>query len=303
MLMSAWPDLATAVPVSSSSDGRRASWSTARRLHLQSPERGGYALVAKLLRRDFTGIANRRSAATRSSGRSSASPGVVFGSRRQRSRSSAEAAVRALRRGARSGDRSRGHASRTNTSAASRRGLSSAMQAGVPIVPIVFENALDVLPGARGRCCVRQTSALWCCRRSTTHGCAARAPTPRSKRSGSSTSKCWGTDCKPRRSRERAVRRSERSHADVTACVRHWERARGARRGVARQPQRAAVLWSRRPETAEEVNHAHTNERYLPKLSCAACLRATGLARRVGSDADVVAVGGAFARVAPVLAR
>jgi glycerol-3-phosphate dehydrogenase (NAD(P)+) len=51
------------------------------------------------------------------------------------------------------------------------------------------------------------------------------------------------------------------------------------------------VLWSRRPETADEVNRAHTNERYLPKLSLPRALRATASLEEAVSDADVVAVG------------
>ena len=51
------------------------------------------------------------------------------------------------------------------------------------------------------------------------------------------------------------------------------------------------VLWSRRPETADEVNRAHTNERYLPKLPLPRALRATASLEEAVSDADVVAVG------------
>ncbi len=51
------------------------------------------------------------------------------------------------------------------------------------------------------------------------------------------------------------------------------------------------VLWSRRPETADDVNRAHTNERYLPKLPLPRALRATASLEEAVSDADVVAVG------------
>jgi glycerol-3-phosphate dehydrogenase (NAD(P)+) len=51
------------------------------------------------------------------------------------------------------------------------------------------------------------------------------------------------------------------------------------------------VLWSRRPETADEVNRSHTNERYLPKLPLPRALRATASLEEAVSDADVVAVG------------
>lgn len=51
------------------------------------------------------------------------------------------------------------------------------------------------------------------------------------------------------------------------------------------------VLWARRPETADEVNRAHTNERYLPGLVLPHALRATASLEEAVSDADVVAVG------------
>jgi glycerol-3-phosphate dehydrogenase (NAD(P)+) len=51
------------------------------------------------------------------------------------------------------------------------------------------------------------------------------------------------------------------------------------------------VLWSRRPETADEVNRAHTNERYLPKLPLPRALRATASLEEAVRDADVVAMG------------
>src|SRR5262245_2909309 len=51
------------------------------------------------------------------------------------------------------------------------------------------------------------------------------------------------------------------------------------------------VLWSRRPETADEVNRAHTNERYLPKLPLPHALRATPFLEEAVGDADVVVMG------------
>jgi glycerol-3-phosphate dehydrogenase (NAD(P)+) len=51
------------------------------------------------------------------------------------------------------------------------------------------------------------------------------------------------------------------------------------------------VLWARRAETADEVNRAHTNERYLPKLSLPHALRATGSLEEAVSDADVIVMG------------
>ena len=51
------------------------------------------------------------------------------------------------------------------------------------------------------------------------------------------------------------------------------------------------VLWARRAETADEVNRAHTNERYLPKLGLPHALRATASLEEAVSDADVVVMG------------
>jgi glycerol-3-phosphate dehydrogenase (NAD(P)+) len=51
------------------------------------------------------------------------------------------------------------------------------------------------------------------------------------------------------------------------------------------------VLWARRAETAEEVNRAHTNERYLPGVALPRTLRATASLEEAVRDADVLAVG------------
>jgi len=51
------------------------------------------------------------------------------------------------------------------------------------------------------------------------------------------------------------------------------------------------LLWARSPETAEELNRAHTNERYLPGVDLPRTLRATASLEEAVRDADVVAVG------------
>ena len=61
------------------------------------------------------------------------------------------------------------------------------------------------------------------------------------------------------------------------------------------------VLWSRRPETADEVNRAHTNERYLPGQRLPQVLRATASLEEAVSDADVVALGIPAQLLRPVL--
>jgi glycerol-3-phosphate dehydrogenase (NAD(P)+) len=51
------------------------------------------------------------------------------------------------------------------------------------------------------------------------------------------------------------------------------------------------LLWARRAETAEEVNRARTNERYLPGVALPRSLRATASLEEAVRDADVLAVG------------
>ncbi len=51
------------------------------------------------------------------------------------------------------------------------------------------------------------------------------------------------------------------------------------------------VLWCRRPETADEVNSNHTNERYLRGYPLAPALRATASLEEAVREADVVVMG------------
>jgi glycerol-3-phosphate dehydrogenase (NAD(P)+) len=51
------------------------------------------------------------------------------------------------------------------------------------------------------------------------------------------------------------------------------------------------TLWCRQPETAEEVNTRHSNERYLPGYQLASQLRATASLEEAVGDADVVVMG------------
>jgi glycerol-3-phosphate dehydrogenase (NAD(P)+) len=53
----------------------------------------------------------------------------------------------------------------------------------------------------------------------------------------------------------------------------------------------STCLWCRRAETAEEVNRAHTNERYLAGFALAPALRATADLAEAVSQADVVVLG------------
>jgi glycerol-3-phosphate dehydrogenase (NAD(P)+) len=51
------------------------------------------------------------------------------------------------------------------------------------------------------------------------------------------------------------------------------------------------ILWSRRPELADEINRAHTNERYFPGLRLPEDLPATSSIEEAVERADVVVVG------------
>ena len=150
------------------------------------------------------------------------------------------------------------------------------MQAGVPIVPIVFENALDVLP--RGAFVLRPANvARWCCRRSIPRAGRARASTPRSRRSASSSSTCWATEG------------GTRWRRCVCVCSGRARGARRSRRWPATTCRRCCGRAGPRPPTRS--NRAHTNERYLPGLVLPRALRATASLEEAVRDADVVVVG------------
>jgi glycerol-3-phosphate dehydrogenase (NAD(P)+) len=51
------------------------------------------------------------------------------------------------------------------------------------------------------------------------------------------------------------------------------------------------ILWSRRPELADEISWQHTSERYLPGFRLPNALRATADVEEAVTDADVVVVG------------
>jgi glycerol-3-phosphate dehydrogenase (NAD(P)+) len=52
-----------------------------------------------------------------------------------------------------------------------------------------------------------------------------------------------------------------------------------------------ATLWCRRPETADQVNAEHRNERYLPGYDLAPSLRATADLAEAVTEADVIVMG------------
>ncbi|MAG29291.1 MAG: NAD(P)H-dependent glycerol-3-phosphate dehydrogenase [Deltaproteobacteria bacterium] len=51
------------------------------------------------------------------------------------------------------------------------------------------------------------------------------------------------------------------------------------------------LLWCRRPETADEINHEHRNERYLPGYGVAEEVRATPSLEEAVREADVLVMG------------
>jgi glycerol-3-phosphate dehydrogenase (NAD(P)+) len=55
--------------------------------------------------------------------------------------------------------------------------------------------------------------------------------------------------------------------------------------------QAPTLLWARRPELADEVNSAHTNERYLPGLELHSDLRASSDLVEAVEQADVIVMG------------
>jgi glycerol-3-phosphate dehydrogenase (NAD(P)+) len=51
------------------------------------------------------------------------------------------------------------------------------------------------------------------------------------------------------------------------------------------------ILWSRRPEVAQEINEQHTNDRYLPRTPLPRALPATDSIEEAVRDADLVVMG------------
>jgi putative phosphoserine phosphatase/1-acylglycerol-3-phosphate O-acyltransferase len=106
-------------------------------------------LVAKLLRRDFAGIAKKEIQNVPLLGQAFEFAGAVFIDRgdTQRAIDALAPAVQALKEGRSIAIAPEGTRSRTPRLGRFKKGaFHIAMQAGVPIVPIVFKNTLDVLP-------------------------------------------------------------------------------------------------------------------------------------------------------------
>ena len=106
-------------------------------------------LLLKMLRRDFTGIAKQELRTNPVFGPLFQASGVVFVDRSNTAKAieALGPAVEALRHGRSLIIAPEGTRSKTPTVGAFKKGaFRLAMQAGVPIVPIVFRNVLDALP-------------------------------------------------------------------------------------------------------------------------------------------------------------
>jgi putative phosphoserine phosphatase/1-acylglycerol-3-phosphate O-acyltransferase len=106
-------------------------------------------LIAKLLRKDYAGIAKKEIRGVPILGAAFEIAGTVFIDRAdtQRAIEAMAPAVEALKQGRSIAIAPEGTRSRTPRLGRFKKGaFHLAMQAGVPIVPIVFKNTLDVLP-------------------------------------------------------------------------------------------------------------------------------------------------------------
>jgi putative phosphoserine phosphatase/1-acylglycerol-3-phosphate O-acyltransferase len=151
VLTSAWPDLATALAgVELDVTGEEHLWSHRPAVFIFNHQSAvDTLLVAKLLRRDFTGIAKQEIRRNPIFGPAFAFAGVVFIDRADGKKAieALKPALTALKEGRSIAVAPEGTRSRTKQLGRFKKGaFHIAMQAGVPIVPIVFENALDVLP-------------------------------------------------------------------------------------------------------------------------------------------------------------
>jgi putative phosphoserine phosphatase/1-acylglycerol-3-phosphate O-acyltransferase len=106
-------------------------------------------IMGKLLQRDFTGVAKIEAAANPLSGTLLKAAGTVFIDRADRAQALAalEPAVQALRNGVSLVIAPEGTRSETPALGAFKKGaFHMAMQAGVPMVPVVIHNAIDAQP-------------------------------------------------------------------------------------------------------------------------------------------------------------
>jgi putative phosphoserine phosphatase/1-acylglycerol-3-phosphate O-acyltransferase len=146
-----WGDLATSLAgIDLRVEGEEHLWSRRPAVFIFNHQSGIDALLMiKLLRRDMTGVAKREILRNPIFGPLFQVGGVAFIDRTNTKKAieSLEPAVEALRQGLSLAVAPEGTRSPTPRLGAFKKGaFHIAMQAGVPIVPIVFRNALDALP-------------------------------------------------------------------------------------------------------------------------------------------------------------
>jgi putative phosphoserine phosphatase/1-acylglycerol-3-phosphate O-acyltransferase len=148
---SIWGDLATSLAgVDLRVEGEEHLWSSRPAVFLFNHQSGIDALLMiKLMRRDVTGVAKQEVRANPIFGPMFQAGGVVFIDRANTKKAieALKPAVEALRQGLSLVIAPEGTRSATPRLGAFKKGaFHIAMQAGVPIVPVVFRNALDALP-------------------------------------------------------------------------------------------------------------------------------------------------------------
>lgn len=146
-----WSDLATSLSgVDLRVDGEQHLWSHRPAVFIFNHQSGfDPILLFKMLRRDLTGVGKQELLYNPIFGPVFAAAGVVFIDRADRARAIAalEPAVKALRNGVSLAIAPEGTRSLTPRLGPFKKGaFHIAMQARVPIVPVVFRNALDALP-------------------------------------------------------------------------------------------------------------------------------------------------------------
>lgn len=146
-----WGDLAISLAgVDLRVEGEEHLWSHRPAVFLFNHQSGiDLLLVIKLLRRDVTGVAKQELRSNPIFGPLFQAGGVVFVDRSstQKAIEALEPAVEALRQGLSLAIAPEGTRSSTPRLGGFKKGaFHIAMQAGVPVVPIVFRNALDALP-------------------------------------------------------------------------------------------------------------------------------------------------------------
>jgi putative phosphoserine phosphatase/1-acylglycerol-3-phosphate O-acyltransferase len=151
LAISTWADLALALgQIDLRVEGEEHLWSQRPAIFLFNHQSNiDPVLVAKLLRRDFTGVGKQEIKRNPIFGPAFAFAGVVFIDRADTAKAieALKPAVEALQQGRSLAIAPEGTRSRTPHLGPFKKGaFHLAMQAGVPVVPIVFRNALDVLP-------------------------------------------------------------------------------------------------------------------------------------------------------------